>query len=113
MPDFIERKHQVPAAASASSCMFWAALLRDLHSHPEAANITDGYLPLQAPSSPGSFEEGSGMDAEAVAVATSGSRFKSPDGQRSVMKNDKVGRTCSPRKSAETCAAHLVYRDQC
>ena len=34
------------------------------------------------------------MDAEAVAVATSGSPFKSPDGQLSVMKNDKVGRTC-------------------
>ena len=74
--------------------MFWAALVRDLYSHPKAASITDGYLPVQAPSSPGSFEEGSGMDAEAVAVATSGSPFKSPGGQPSVVKNDRVGRTC-------------------
>ena len=43
----------------------------------------------QASSSPG-LEEASGMDAEAAAVATSGSPFQSPDEQLSAVKNDRV-----------------------
>ena len=92
MPDLIEKcKHRLPAAASASCCMFWPALVRGWHIHPEAAGIPARYLPVQAPSSPGRFEAGSGMDAEIVAAATSGSPFKAPDGEISVMKTDKVG----------------------
>ena len=51
------------------------------------------------------------MDAEAAAVATSGSPFKSSDGQPSVMKNVKVGSLLHKRLRTQKLLRSLQSED--